>query len=264
MIQPLVMKITPEVAASFLARDQEQSKKNRTIRPSKVQSFLAAIRDGNFKLTHQGIAIAPNGRILDGQHRLLAIIESGETVSMIVAFDTPEETFQFIDRGTPRRVRDALNVPSNIADPCAFIARMHDRTRVEPVDVQEVLDACGPALRAMAEIAPTNVRGLTKAPNRAAVALRYKQTQNPYVLHQWRAFTVLDFDNMSATVKAYYRQIASSTAPKADIKYSYEQAARAWIAFDPSKPDSSKIQVSSIEKNIDEMRAVWQPAWTLA
>ena len=256
MLKPTIMEITPKIAEAFLERNTD----NRSIRKSKVQTFAAALLAGNFKLTHQGIAIAPSGRVLDGQHRLLAIVQTGVPALMVVAFDTPEETYALIDRGTPRRVRDSLNLDSRIADPCSFIAKLHDRHRTEPVDVHEVKEACGPAISALLAMTSVNARGRTAAPIRAAAALRFMQTQDQYVLRQWRAFVLLDFDEMSSTMKNYYRQIASER--NSDIKSAEARAARAWVAFDPARQNMSKIVIVDLDKIYGEMRAVWQPSWT--
>lgn len=97
-------KITPEHAASLL-------KSNKNNRPIKAQKLLALKRDlknGNFKLTHQGIAIDWNGNLIDGQHRLTAIAESGVAAYMYVTYDCDPEIFKVIDCGSTRNPSDVL------------------------------------------------------------------------------------------------------------------------------------------------------------
>ena len=45
------------------------------------------MRAGRFVVTHQAIAFDAKGNLIDGQHRLRAVIMSGVTVTMQVAFD---------------------------------------------------------------------------------------------------------------------------------------------------------------------------------
>lgn len=61
--------MTPAMAERFLARNEG----NRLIRRYKVEAIADAIRRGEWETTHQGIAIDPDGRLIDGQHRLSAI-----------------------------------------------------------------------------------------------------------------------------------------------------------------------------------------------
>ena len=59
-----------------------------------------------WKRTHQGIAIAPDGTVLDGQHRLFAVQRSGCTVPMNVSYDYDQEIFTLLDCGvgmSPRK-----------------------------------------------------------------------------------------------------------------------------------------------------------------
>ncbi len=57
------------------------------------------MREGHWDTTHQGIAIASDGTLVDGQHRLLAIVESGVTVRMNVTFNKTWQEFPLIHVG---------------------------------------------------------------------------------------------------------------------------------------------------------------------
>ncbi len=56
--------ITPEIAKALLVGNYC----NRAIRKSRVEQLTNDIKVGRWQVTHQGIAIAENGRLLDGQH----------------------------------------------------------------------------------------------------------------------------------------------------------------------------------------------------
>jgi len=58
--------VTPEAAENMLGRNE----RNRNMRNSQVRRFVQELRDGTFKLTHQGIMFGKNNILLDGQHRL--------------------------------------------------------------------------------------------------------------------------------------------------------------------------------------------------
>jgi len=99
-------EITPSRAEQYL-------RKNHTNRPVKLGNVLKLKTDleqGNFKLTHQGIAFDWHGNLIDGQHRLMAIIESGVTVSMYVTYNCDPDIFKVIDSGSTRNTNDVLKL----------------------------------------------------------------------------------------------------------------------------------------------------------
>ena len=96
------VKVTPEMAYDLLMKNN----KNRSISRRKVEMIINDIKSDRFELTHQPIAISEDGELVDGQHRLLAVYESGVPVDMFVAYNAPRSTK--IDIGKPRDVRTAL------------------------------------------------------------------------------------------------------------------------------------------------------------
>ena len=94
--------ITPEMAAGLLSKNTH----NRTISKVKVAQMVNDIKSGRFETTHQPIAIAEDGELIDGQHRLTAIVESQIPVELFVAYNAPRSTK--IDIGKIRDARTAL------------------------------------------------------------------------------------------------------------------------------------------------------------
>lgn len=96
------VRITPEMAADLL----EKNHYNRPINKVKVARMVNDIKCGNFEITHQPIGIDEYGTLVDGQHRLTAVVESGIPVDMFVAYNAPRSTK--IDIGLARDTRTAL------------------------------------------------------------------------------------------------------------------------------------------------------------
>jgi len=93
-----IVNVTPELAREWL----DLARFNRDINYAVVAQYVRLIKDGLWRLTHQGVALTKAGVLIDGQHRLLAIIKAGKTVPMTVCVDEPEENFEFIDCGRNR------------------------------------------------------------------------------------------------------------------------------------------------------------------
>jgi len=65
---------------------------------------------GDWKVTHQGIAFSIGGVLVDGQHRLAAIVEADIPVEMTVFTDVNEGTFDVLDTGKRRNAADVLSL----------------------------------------------------------------------------------------------------------------------------------------------------------
>jgi hypothetical protein len=83
---------------------------NRPVSRVTVRAFADAMRRGDWLVTHQGIAFDTNGVLVDGQHRLAAIIEADEPVEMTVFTDVEPDTFDVLDTGKRRNAADVLAI----------------------------------------------------------------------------------------------------------------------------------------------------------
>lgn len=106
-----IQTVTPEVAARYLASNHDGTFKNRPLSKLKVQQFAKDILGGNWQVTHQGIGLYYDKAkkcyvLVDGQHRLTAIVKTNVAVEMLVtSYDTREQALKAIaavDVGTAR------------------------------------------------------------------------------------------------------------------------------------------------------------------
>src|SRR5262249_11917158 len=61
---------------------------------------------GRWRLSFQGIAFDTSGRLIDGQHRLLAVLRSGMTIPFMVFRNVDMEIADSIDTGRKRSFAD--------------------------------------------------------------------------------------------------------------------------------------------------------------
>lgn len=103
-----LMHVTPELAARWLA---DHNAGNRSISKHIVRNYAAEMAAGNWKLTHQGPAFDDTGRLIDGQHRLAAVVESRVSIPMHVTFGADPETFTVLDIGYKRQAGHLIPGP---------------------------------------------------------------------------------------------------------------------------------------------------------
>jgi hypothetical protein len=93
-----------------MARDvlSKQNTHNRKMKHKKVKKIAAAIRRGKYLATHQAIAFAEDGTLLDGQNRLAAILQAEKSVLLLTCFGLPNSAQSVIDGITPRTHQEQI------------------------------------------------------------------------------------------------------------------------------------------------------------
>lgn len=114
----VTMRLSPDLAREMVQGNID----NRLIRQSKISKLATAMTKGRWTLSHQGIAFTDDpkfpkwGRLLDGQHRLLAAIMSGKTIDILVTTGADPESYRIIDEVTPRTHYDRLHLVDDIVE----------------------------------------------------------------------------------------------------------------------------------------------------
>lgn len=85
--------ITPETAVKLL----ESNKHNRPISQQHVQEIARQISDGDWRFNGDTIKVAQDGDVIDGQHRLWAVIEAKKKIETIIVYGVQKEAFTTID-----------------------------------------------------------------------------------------------------------------------------------------------------------------------
>jgi len=141
-------EITPEIASGILARQHPHQRKPRA---SHVQKIANAMRAGRYMWTGDPIKLDRQGRVIDGQHRLHAIVSSGVTVKQVmVAQIEDEQVLRYIDAVTaPRSLGDVRRVggsePVNGAVMAAILLehsgfQYHKRQQLSKPEAAEIID----------------------------------------------------------------------------------------------------------------------------
>lgn len=107
MVQFKEQFITPELAKDLLVSNTD----NRPIKLKIVDRYANDIKYDRWKEnTGETIKISESGRILDGQHRLHAIIKAGTGVKFHLATGLNDSVFDVIDTGNNRSNSDIFHI----------------------------------------------------------------------------------------------------------------------------------------------------------
>jgi hypothetical protein len=99
-------KIGPKLAQKYL----DTMKTNRKIRKKLVERYVVAMLANQWKLTGEPIKFNDRGELIDGQHRLTAVVQSGKTIEVDVRRNLHPDVFMDLDTGGMRSPGDMLHV----------------------------------------------------------------------------------------------------------------------------------------------------------
>ena len=94
--------ITPELAKKFLGKN---SNNYRKLSEKVVRSYQIDMETGNWKFNGDSIKFNKSGQLVDGQHRLTAILRSGVSIPMVVITEISDDVNTY-DVGKGRTVSD--------------------------------------------------------------------------------------------------------------------------------------------------------------
>lgn len=98
--------VTPQAAQEIL----KENTRNRMLSVGVVNKYAQEIMNGEWFLSASGIGIDRNGRLMDGQHRLTAIVQTGTTVPMLVVCGLDPSSQEKIDRQKKRSLFDVFHL----------------------------------------------------------------------------------------------------------------------------------------------------------
>jgi hypothetical protein len=127
-IKSAVETITPEIATKIL--EESKDVKNRNVVDKHVEWLGAQMKAGKWVMNGEAIIIDDEGQVVDGQHRLWAVVNSGATIETMVTRGVDRRGFATIDTGNARTVGNVLGITgekqsNNLATALSWIYR-HD------------------------------------------------------------------------------------------------------------------------------------------
>ena len=99
-----IERVTPAMAKRFL----ETSEGNRPISPASVESYADMMERGEWKVNGIPIIFDKNGHLIDGHHRLEALIKADVSVEMTITRGVEADVFTTIDCGRHRNLGQLL------------------------------------------------------------------------------------------------------------------------------------------------------------
>lgn len=101
-----IVTVTPDMAAEML----EKNTLNRNLSYSVVSKYAQVMKYGRWKTNGSTIVFAEDGTLLDGQHRLWAVIEANRPVQFLIVRNAEKDSILTLDTGKTRNSQNILQM----------------------------------------------------------------------------------------------------------------------------------------------------------
>ena len=198
-----MVTVTPAAAAELLRRNTS----NRKIRAAVVAKYASEIAHGEWRAVPAGVGIDERGVLIDGQHRLAAIVQSGIAAPMLVVVGFPRASQEKCDRHAKRTITDVMRLAGYDVDErqmsaATYLARhalggVGERSMPADCEVKATLERYGKDIAAISA-ASGNIR--------PAAAQLLRRAGCVAALAQWH-------HHEPAAAMAFRKHILDGTAP---------------------------------------------------
>jgi hypothetical protein len=103
---PMAKLVTPGLARLLLEKNENNRRVNRGV----VERYKKDIKQGLWAINGENVKVAKDGSLNDGQHRLMAILESGKAQKLMFVFNLPFDARRTVDQGLKRTIAGNLEM----------------------------------------------------------------------------------------------------------------------------------------------------------
>lgn len=134
-----IREVTPQVAQAWMAKNDH----NRNVKKRHKAKLTRAMELEEFRFVGDPVRFSAQGRLLDGQHRLLSIIESGKAQLLLIITGFADDDQQYMDSGAIRSAADQVGLVLQKTQPSvwASVARLIIRWDAEDLLTEELTPA---------------------------------------------------------------------------------------------------------------------------
>jgi len=243
-VETKMQVITPKEATRIIEKSNID---NRKVRLHHVEWFSNLIKNGEWVLTHQGIAFDVNGRLVDGQHRMLAIAKSGIDTPILVTRNLKEEAYNAIDTHSKRSVADIYKVNRRYAAFITTISKFKAGSCGAKFNNNETLNVIKKTSHFFETLVPdSNVRYFSSGAATSALMYSYinNYSSQKYIAALYNNLRLLNYLELPPIGHAFSKCLVMNKDYQARNSIVIPQLL---YVFDPENEDSTKMRSCSSE-----------------
>ena len=128
------VEIPPNLAKSIMAHNNIS---NRNISLKNVAHLAAQIRNGSWYENPQPVVFSVCGRLLNGQHRLQAIVQADMPAKMAIVLDADPATYEVMDTGNKRSLADVSGIHRETAACIRLLVEIGESKRTSVAEAKQ-------------------------------------------------------------------------------------------------------------------------------
>ena len=252
---PQQVMVSPEIAAYLLTMNHS----NRKLKPHKVAAYARIMQHREWGLTPEPIIVSSTGRLLNGQHRLSAVVEGQAPTPMTLSFGSPEDVFKHLDRGMMRSTADALGMEEQLVRVTKLVLELASKS-MSDMSVEKHAPLVLPGLEAILAGNRTVVKTFSSAPLRTAAILRWAMGDDAQKEHAVMVYQGLLKSNpahLPPLAQSFVVGVAQGRIRTAQSGSTDRQmmAARGWFVMDYARRHQTKLPKVPKDTTLAEVRA---------
>lgn len=251
--------ITPDIASIIL----EGNDGNRPPRKMQIAKYAATMAAGNWAPSPDGIIISSEGRLLQGQHRLMAVVQSGVSVTMVVWRNVDDIVFKYLDRGVTRTPSDALGISKGLSSVATSVYRLINGANKIPTDdqVESYAMVLSDSYSELVDYCSTSTKVFSSAASRAACCVRITSGYDKeYVLNSYRNLVLGHIGSLPPIGQAFASSVFSGRVKSYGGVQQSDIFARMWDVTDKNKSEQSRVQIRDTAARIKEASDIMSAA----
>jgi hypothetical protein len=243
--------VTPALAAEYLKKNKTD---NRSIRKNWVKTLADSIKRGEWVTTHQGIAFASDGTLIDGQHRLHAIAEA--EVPVVLAVTTgidASNAYMVIDQGVRKTSADVFHIPTKHMEIIRLASQMVYGTTYTKAQEATLIPALLPLIEKLHAASNTAKRVLSSASVRLAAVINMLEGEDAeYVTSLYSNILALRVETLPPVARSLV--LLATVGRRGAVNSQYSNFAIAYKVFQRKNAAITKVYAQNPMTYVDIAR----------
>ena len=101
-----LVTVTPDMALEML----EKNTMNRNIDEKRVRQYAKDMKGGRWQMNGTTIVFSDDGTLLDGQHRLWAVVEADIPIQLLIVYNADKDSIVTLDIGKTRTASNIMQI----------------------------------------------------------------------------------------------------------------------------------------------------------
>jgi hypothetical protein len=212
------------------------------------------MRDGDWVLTPEPIVIADTGRLLNGQHRLHALVQAKVSLRMLVITNVSEDVFTALDRGKSRSFCDNTGTAKKLAEVARLAAGVMTARAPTDGELTRISEMLSPGHDILSEACNRAVKVFSSAPVRLAaiVAIMSQPDAIDYVCSTYAGLVHSRLADVSPKAQAFAAAVFAGRVSTGASAKQFEMLSVAYGVFDRSR--QNQVRVVKSDADLEALR----------